>query len=131
MSLTTVIELTKRHSVGKFVLAALRHPDASFNKALKVQSFVTTPKAILSEFEKQTGGVPWRVCYTPLPKLQELEEGAWKDSKPYATLITLRRIWAEGGTLYDKTDTETIGLKEGATETLETAVTRYIQGTDD
>jgi hypothetical protein len=42
--------------VGKFVVKALLHPEASHNKALKVNSFTTAPLEIVSEFEKQSGG---------------------------------------------------------------------------
>lgn len=46
-------------SVGTLVLATLRHPSASFNRALRVNSFTTTPAAIQAEFERQTtGGSP-------------------------------------------------------------------------
>jgi hypothetical protein len=110
-------------SVGKAVVAALRHPEAAFNKALKVQSFVVTPKQILAEFEKQTGA-QWQVSYTPLQTLRDAEKKSWADSSPFATIFTLRRIWAEGGTLYEKTDNDSIGLKDSELETLEDAVKR-------
>ncbi|EQB51239.1 NmrA-like family protein [Colletotrichum gloeosporioides Cg-14] len=115
--------------VGKTLVASLRHPDASFNKALKVQSFVATPKQILAEFEKQTGA-KWETSYVPLKKLEEAEEKAWADGKPYATIFTLRRIWAEGGTLYEKTDNESIGVGPNDVETLEVAVGRALGKTE-
>lgn len=96
------------HSVGKLVVAALQRPAASKNKALIVNSFTTTPNEILAEFEKQTG-TKWKVEYTSLERLRELEEQAWKDQDPMATGLTLRRIWTEGGTLYDWRDNELIG----------------------
>lgn len=106
-------------------MAALQHPEAAFNKALKVQSFVATPKQVLAEFEKQTGA-QWQASYTPLQTLRDAEQRAWADGKPYATIFTLRRIWAEGGTLYEKTDNESIGLKDAELETLEDAVKREL-----
>ncbi|KAL0942901.1 isoflavone reductase family protein [Colletotrichum truncatum] len=117
--------LTPLSSVGKTLVASLRHPDASFNKALKVQSFVATPKEILAEFEKQTGA-KWEVSYAPLQKLKEAEEKAWADGVPFATIFTLRRIWAEGGTLYEKTDNESIGVGPNDVETLTVAVQRAL-----
>ncbi|KAM0326108.1 hypothetical protein ACHAQA_006701 [Verticillium albo-atrum] len=120
------VGFTTMPDVGKAVVAALRHPEASFGKALKVQSFVVTPKQILAEFEKQTGGDKWDVSYTSLESLKEGEEKAWSEGKPYATLFTLRRIWGEGGTLYEKTDNESIGLKDSELETLETSVKRAL-----
>lgn len=114
-------------SVGKAVVAALRHPEASFNKALKVQSFVVTPKQILDEFEKQTGK-QWEVSSSSLQDLREAEQKAWGEGKPYAVIFTLRRIWAEGKTLYDTTDNENIGLKSADLETLEDSVRRALQG---
>jgi hypothetical protein len=106
-------------SVGKLTVKALLHPEASKNRALKVNSFTTTPAEIVSEFEKQTGD-KWTVTYTSLDKLRELENAAWEAKSPIAPLYTLRRIWAEGGTLYEKRDN---GLVDGEdTETLEDAV---------
>lgn len=104
-------------------MAALHHPEASFNKALKVQSFVVTPKEILAEFEKQTGE-QWSVSYTSLQALKDAEAKAWDEGKGIATIYTLRRIWAEGGTLYEKSDNDVIGLKDSDLETLEDAIRR-------
>jgi len=112
------------------MVAALRHPEQSFGKALKVQSFVVTPRAVLAEYEKQTGG-GWSVSYLALEKLKELEAKLWAEGSPRATGVTLRRIWAEGGTLYAKNDNEAIGLAAGDTETLETAVRRALSGNKD
>ncbi|KAL2758629.1 hypothetical protein ACRALDRAFT_2026138 [Sodiomyces alcalophilus JCM 7366] len=112
-------------SVGKALVAALRHPEASFGKALKVQSFVVTPKEILAEFEKQTG-TKWDVTYSSLQTLRDSEAKAWNEGAPHATILTLRRIWSEGGTLYEKTDNERIGIKDSDLETLEAAVKRAL-----
>ena len=106
-------------------MAALQHPEAAFNKALKVQSFVVTPNQILAEFEKQTGA-KWQTSYTPLNTLREAEKKAWDEGKSYAVIFTLRRIWSEGGTLYEKTDNESIGLRDSELETLEDAVKREL-----
>lgn len=90
-----------------------------------MNSFTTTPNEILAEYVRQTGGDPWDVAYTSLDKLKELEQQAWNEQKPYAVLLTLRRIWTEGGTLYKKRDNELIG--DPATETLEDVVKRAIE----
>jgi hypothetical protein len=105
---------------------ALTHPEASRNKELRVNSFTTTDSEILKEFEKQTGGQPWKVSYTSLDTLKKLEQEAWEAEKPYATVFTLRRIWAEGGTLYDKRDNHLIE-GEGVVETLADAVAEAIK----
>lgn len=76
-----------------------------------MNSFTTTPDEILAEFEKQTSS-KWDVSYTPLDKLKEIEKQAWEEGAPYATLCTLRRIWTEGGTLYEKRDNGLIGDPE-------------------
>ena len=73
-----------------------------------MNSFTTSPDDILAEFEKQTG-TKWEVQYTDLEKLKEREERAWRNQDPLATALTLKRIWAEGGTLYEKRDNELIG----------------------
>jgi len=101
--------ITNFVSVGKLVVAALQHPSESDDKILIVNSFTTTPNEIVAEFEKQTG-VKWNITYTPLEKLKEIEKEAWETGAPYATGATLRRIWTEGGTLYDRPrDNEVIG----------------------
>ncbi|KAK7209239.1 hypothetical protein V2G26_016417 [Clonostachys chloroleuca] len=120
------IGFTTMPDVGKAVVAALRHPEASFNKALKVQSFVVTPKQILAEFEKQVGGPKWTVTSYTLQELKDAEEKAWSEGNPDATSYTLRRIWSEGGTLYEKTDNESIGLDNSQLETLEDGVKRAL-----
>lgn len=99
-----------RNSVGRLVVKALLHPEAAKNKALKVNSFTTTGHEIVAEFEKQTGGEKWSVSYTSFERLRELEKEAYAKNHPAATLYTLRRIWAEGGTLYEKRDN---GLIDG------------------
>ncbi|KAK2057431.1 NmrA-like family protein [Colletotrichum caudatum] len=119
------VGLTTMKDVGTTLVASLRHPEASFNKALKVQSFVATGNEIVAELEKQTGA-KWDVTYSPLQKLREAEEKAWAEGVPFATIFTLRRIWAEGATLYDKTDNEAIGLGPGDVETLEVFVKRVL-----
>ena len=89
--------------MGKLVVAALQHPDASRNKTLIVNSFTTTPDEILAEFENQTG-TEWEAECTSPNELKEMEEQAWRDQDPMATVFTLRRIWTEGGTLYEQRD---------------------------
>ncbi|ORY68949.1 NmrA-like family protein [Pseudomassariella vexata] len=121
------IGVTTMPDVGKLVAAALAHPEASQDKILKVQSFVTTPKEILAEFQKQTG-VQFKVDYTPIDKLEEAEQKLWAEGNPAAALLTLRRIWASGKTLYEKTDNEVIGLKPEDMETLDFVVKKAING---
>ena len=99
-------------------------PEPSHNKALKVNSFTTTPNAILAEFERQTG-VKWEVSYTPLEELERIEQELWEKGVPYATPFTLRRIWTEGGTLYDHRDNEAIGCTD--VDTLDIAVAQSIK----
>ncbi|KAI0836564.1 NAD(P)-binding protein [Hypoxylon sp. FL0890] len=113
--------------VGKLVAAALRHIEASIGKVLKVHSFVTTPNAIVAAFERQTG-TKWNVDHTPTQKLREVEKEKWDANDPIATLYTLKRIWAEGGTIYNKTDNELLGLKPEDMEPLSAAVKRAVNG---
>ncbi|KAE8452069.1 hypothetical protein EG329_002235 [Mollisiaceae sp. DMI_Dod_QoI] len=114
------ISLTTTPDVGKLTVKALLHPEASRNRALRVNSFTATLLDIVAEFEKQTGGDKWSVSYTPLEKVRELEKQAYADGHPGAVGFTLKRIWGEGGTLYEKRDN---GLIDGEdTDTLEDAV---------
>ncbi|KAJ7482687.1 hypothetical protein FB451DRAFT_1235861 [Mycena latifolia] len=112
--------------VGKSVVASLRNPEAAFDKALKVQSFVVTPNEVLAEYEKQTGA-KWKVTRTPLDAIKELEAKSWAEGNPKATGVTLRRIWGEGGTLYAKNDNEVVGLKEEDMEPLSLGVKRALE----
>lgn len=79
------------------------------NSALCVNSFTTTPDKIQAEFERQTGKKWESVSRTSLARLRELETQAWEAGKPAATVLTLRRIWTEGGTLYAERDNRAIG----------------------
>lgn len=106
------ISLTTMRDVGKLVVATLFHPDTAKNKALKVNSFTTTPKELVAEFERQTGG-KWDLSFTSLEHLKKMEKEAWEKGSPVAGGFTLRRIWAEGGTLYEKRDNGVIGMEEG------------------
>jgi len=117
-------------SVGKFVVATLRHPETSFGKALKVQSFIVTPNQVLAEFEKQTGGEKWKVTRTSLEDIRTGEAKAWEEGNPRAVSYTLRRIWAEGSTLYEKNDNSVVELEEGSgeLETLSQAVKKGLEG---
>ncbi|KAL6237881.1 hypothetical protein BDW75DRAFT_202921 [Aspergillus navahoensis] len=113
------ISLVACADVGKFVVHTLTHWDKARGRALKLNSFTTTPNDILAEFEKQTGD-KWSVEYTSLEQLKQYEKEAWEKGEPDATPLTLRRIWTEGGTLYDRRDNEDIEAEE--TITLEEAV---------
>jgi len=107
------------------VKLAILHPDVSRNKALKVNSFTATDLEILQEFEKQTGS-KWKVLYTTMNQLKKMEDEAWSSGTPMATGATLRRIWAEGGTLYEKRDNDVIEA-ENVVDTLEDAVVEAIK----
>jgi hypothetical protein len=63
--------------------------------------------------------------YTSLPELRALENQAWESGVPAAPVITLRRIWAEGGTLYEKRDNCMIG--EPPVQTLEDVVAKELK----
>lgn len=122
------ISLTTMRDVGKLVVAALMHPEEARNKALKVNSFTSTPLELVAEFERQTGGGKWDVSYTPVEKLRELEKAAWDKGSPVAGGFTLRRIWAEGGTLYEKRDNGVIGMEgEGKTDDLRSCVLQAVE----
>lgn len=119
------VGFTSMPDVGKLLVAALRHPDEAKSKALKVQSFVTTPLDIVKEFETRSGD-KWVVDHTSNQALRERETQLWDENDPRATAATLRRIWAEGGTLYEKTDNEKLGLVAKDMETLGDVVGRAI-----
>lgn len=116
------ISLTTMRDVGKLVVAALKHPEAGKNKALRVNSFTATPKEIVAEFEKQTGGERWQVAYTSLDELKQLEQQAWEKESPAAGLFSLRRIWTEGKTLYEHRDNDVIDMEGNKVDSLESTV---------
>ncbi|KAF4508974.1 hypothetical protein G6O67_005290 [Ophiocordyceps sinensis] len=121
------IGFTTMPDTGKAVVAALRHPEASFNKALKVASFVATPNQVLAECEKQTGA-KFTVRHIPLAEVEAFEDQMYKEQNPFAAVSALRRIWATGGTLYGKWDNQSIGLDSSNLESLEVAVQRHVRG---
>lgn len=55
-----------------------------------------------------------------------MERGAYQVHQSIATVITLRRIWTEGGTLYKYYDDHSL-LESTETETLEMQVRASIQ----
>jgi hypothetical protein len=123
------VSFTTMKDVGRLLVAALHTPftpTPSSNpneRILKVNSFTTTPSSIVAEFESQMNS-KWTVNYTPLEELKKSEKEAWEDKSPVATLFTLKRIWTEGGTLYDERDNGKIGEPE--TETLKEQVARIL-----
>ncbi|KAI1615094.1 isoflavone reductase [Exophiala viscosa] len=116
---------TTMRDVGNLVTLAALHPEVSRNKALKVNSFTATDMEILQEFEEQTGN-KWKISYTSMGQLKKIEQEAWSNGAPMATGATLRRIWAEGGTLYEKRDNDLIEA-ENVVDTLEDAVAEAIK----
>ena len=122
------ISFTTMRDVGKLVVAALRTPclDGQKERVLKVNSFTTTGKQALEAFEKAMGK-KWDVSYTSLEELRTLEKKAWEEEWPVRTPLTLRRIWTEGGTLYEKRDNEKIDGGEEGLETLEDQVRMVVE----
>ena len=97
--------------MGTLVVATLLHSTPeSRNRPLCVNSFTTSPAEIQAEFERQTTGKSWdNVSRVSVERLRELETEAWEAGNPGATLFTLRRIWTEGGTLYNQRANGLIG----------------------
>jgi nucleoside-diphosphate-sugar epimerase len=117
------VSFTSMKDVGRLLVAALRTVTTEHERVLKVNSFTVTPKQILAEFEKQTGA-KWDVSYTPLEELKKAEQEAWANDTPRKTVYTLRRIWTEGGTLYEESDNSKILSVD--VETLEEQVRKAI-----
>ncbi|KAF1928841.1 NAD(P)-binding protein [Didymella exigua CBS 183.55] len=118
------VSFTTMRDVGRLLVAALKTPSDSSQRILRVNSFTVTGKESVGEFEKQTGS-KWEVWYTPLEELSKLEEQAWEEDWPSKTPLTLRRIWTEGGTLYESRDNGKIYFDDGL-ETLEDQVRNTI-----
>lgn len=108
-------------SVGKLLVAAVRNLAASRNRALRVNSFTTTPNLTLAEYERQTS-TKCDVSYTSLDELKTLEKDAWESGDPLAAIYTLRRIWTEGGTIYKSIDSKDIGMYPADLDSLADAV---------
>lgn len=109
--------------MGKFLVAALLNPRAARNTTLVVHSFTATPNEILAEYERQTNS-KWEVSYTSLERLREIEKEEYQVYSPMATVVTLRRIWTDGGTLYKFYDDSILG--EVDSETLDSQVAANI-----
>jgi len=54
-----------------------------------------------------------------------MEKEAYEKELPYAAIFSLKLIWNEGGTLYEKRDNELIGAEN--METVEDAVKKAVQ----
>jgi len=121
---TDKISFTTTQDVGKQLYQVLIHPVESSKRALKLRSFTTTPNEILKEFERQTNS-EWTVSNVHLDQFKQLEAEAWETGASMAPIYTVRRIWTEGGTLYDHYDNELIGATE--MDTLEDAVRMAIE----
>ncbi|KAK7515466.1 NmrA-like family-domain-containing protein [Phyllosticta citriasiana] len=94
--------LTTMPDTALFVVSALRRAHVSHNAALRCHSFVTTPAAILAEFERQTSGRgTWGVRYLGLGELREREREAYERGDAEKGLFSVRRIWTMGGSVYD------------------------------
>lgn len=106
------------------MVAALTNTTASRNATLIVHSFTATPQEILDEYESQTDS-KWETSYTSLDRLKEIEKEEYQVYSPLATVVTLRRIWTEGGTLYKYYDETILGQIE--TETLASQVAANIR----
>lgn len=117
------ISFTSERDVGRLLVAALKTPDNGHERILKVNSFTTTGKEILAEFEKQTGA-KWEVSHTPVDTLKKTESEAWETNSPFKTMYTLRRIWVEGKTLYKENDAQKLEFSEP--ETFEEQVAKAI-----
>ena len=91
-----------------------------------MNSFTATPLEVVAEFERQTGGDKWEVEFVSRDKLVAKEAEAHAAGVPLATAHTLRRIWADGGTLYDHRDNGLIGF-EGQEESLQSQVGKAIE----
>lgn len=117
------VSFTAMTDLGVLVVKASTHPVKERVRALKVNSFTATPKEVLAEFEKQTDS-KWEVKNVKLDELRKEEEAAWAASDPLATVFTLRRIWAEGGTIYEKRDNAEIDGEnvEGLSEAVRKAI---------
>ncbi|KAJ4404061.1 hypothetical protein N0V91_006171 [Didymella pomorum] len=109
---TERVSFTTMRDVGRLLVAALQTATGSSERILKVNSFTATGDETVKEFEAQTGE-KWDVRYTPLDELRMLEQQAWQEDWPSKTPLTLRRIWTEGGTLYESRDNGEIGFDEG------------------
>lgn len=113
------ISFTAMNDVGKFVVAALMNHVVSRNATLIVHSFTATPNEIRREFERQMR-TKWDTSYLDLKDLKKWEKDAYQLYSPLAAILTLRRIWTEGGTLHKFYDDSLLGFVE--TETLEDQV---------
>ena len=88
-----------------------------------VHSFTATPHEILAEYEQQTG-CKWEKSYTPVERLKQIEKEEYQVYSPLATVVTLRRIWTEGGTLYKFYDDMVLQIES---ETLESQIAANIR----
>jgi nucleoside-diphosphate-sugar epimerase len=118
------VSFTTEKDVGRLLVAALKTRTNDNERILKVSSFTVTPKQVLEEFEKQTGAT-WEVSHTSVDDMKKAEQEAWENDSPFKTMYTLRRIWTEGGTLYEESDNSKIESVD--VETLKEQVRKAIE----
>lgn len=119
------VSFTTMRDTGRFVAAALKNLKDTRNRVLIVNDFTTTPREIVAEYERQTGA-KWNVSITSLDELKKLEADGWAKGDPMAGAATLKRIWTQGGTLYDHRDNGLLGMEQGL-DTLQDAVRDAIE----
>ncbi|KAI3326367.1 NAD(P)-binding protein [Xylariaceae sp. AK1471] len=95
----------------------------SGNDAVGFTSMPDVGKLVVATLRIREG---WTIDHTSNQELHQLEKQLWNNNNPLAAAATLRRIWAEGRTLYEMTDNERLGLAPEDMETLATVVGRVV-----
>ncbi|KAJ9618868.1 hypothetical protein H2203_008684 [Taxawa tesnikishii (nom. ined.)] len=115
--------MTTLEDIGKAVAGILKHPEETKNRAVYVQSTVTTQKHLLELAKKAKPNLqaePQEVDTAELEKkaYSDLKSGSGDIGMTMVTFIIVA-LWAEGyGSLFEKTDNELLGVKEKSEEEL-------------
>ncbi|KAK2739684.1 hypothetical protein FQN57_006518 [Myotisia sp. PD_48] len=103
--------------VGKAVVAVLKNPEQTKNRAVRIQSTATSLKQLAEKGKKATGGAEgWTEKEV---SIKQLEEEAWaalkggKGPDVWAVPFITASIWGEGtGSHFSQLDNELLGIKE-------------------
>lgn len=94
----SIISGTTYSDTGKYVLSSILTPEKSRNATLRVSSVNAKPDEMLQAVQKiESSNRKVQPRYTDLDQFRELEREAWEKTPDAATVLTLTRIWFEGG----------------------------------
>lgn len=112
-----VFSTTSLATIGKTVVATLKHLDQTENRAVYVQDIAMTQRGLLAMAKKAVGGDGWTEEVVSVDGLSEQVWAELKKDKPdpgnFVLNVIKMSIWGAGyGGAFVKTDNVLLGIKE-------------------